>query len=266
MAQDSLWGWDDNAKKWVKLQVDENGFVKVDMSEINLNDLANVNAPTPSDNEALTWDAATSKWIAEAPIPAAHNLGGAKHNASTLANLNTKVSDATLKSATAISLEIDTDINTHADLPSAHHASIHQVARKPDHEQVYNSSTLQDDDDLYFAVAAYEVWQFFAYIIHNTGATPDIKFAWAVPAAGSIYIFDSDEIGVLTANTPLAHGDGTIARFITGFGALRDYAVWGYYFGGANAGNVQLQWAQFTADTSYTRVIRNSFIVAHKLA
>lgn len=34
--------------------------------------------------------------LADAQTPAAHNLGGAEHNADTLANLNTKVSDATL--------------------------------------------------------------------------------------------------------------------------------------------------------------------------
>lgn len=122
----SLWGWDDTNKVWVKLQVDANGLVKVDLSAVNLDDLADVNAPSPSNNDALTWDTATSKWIPETAIPAghhashenggadeisvaalsgeladdqppkAHDLGGTKHNADTLANLNAKVSDATL--------------------------------------------------------------------------------------------------------------------------------------------------------------------------
>jgi len=32
---------------------------------LNINDLANVNAPSPTDDQALAWDAATSKWIAQ---------------------------------------------------------------------------------------------------------------------------------------------------------------------------------------------------------
>jgi len=43
---------------------------KVNWSAVNktgsvLNDIADVNAPSPSDNQALTWDAATSKWVPE---------------------------------------------------------------------------------------------------------------------------------------------------------------------------------------------------------
>jgi len=62
-----------------------------------LSDLVDVNAETPNDNDVLSWDESTSRWIAEATggIPA-HDLGGDKHNADTLANLNSKISDAEL--------------------------------------------------------------------------------------------------------------------------------------------------------------------------
>lgn len=51
-----------------------------------------------ADNFILAADSAVPgglKWVA-APPPGAHNLGGASHNADTLANLNNKVNDATL--------------------------------------------------------------------------------------------------------------------------------------------------------------------------
>lgn len=38
----------------------------LDVLDLDLNDLGDVNAPAPNDNDALTWDDATSKWIAEA--------------------------------------------------------------------------------------------------------------------------------------------------------------------------------------------------------
>ena len=44
MAGALLWGYDATNKVWIPLQVDANGYVKVDMSNINLNDLADVGA------------------------------------------------------------------------------------------------------------------------------------------------------------------------------------------------------------------------------
>lgn len=57
-----LWGWDDTNKVWIPLQVDANGYVKVDMSNINLDDLADVSVAAPADGYVLYWDNATSLW------------------------------------------------------------------------------------------------------------------------------------------------------------------------------------------------------------
>jgi hypothetical protein len=50
----------------------------------------------------------------------AHDLGGAKHNADTLANLNSKVSDATLLDDDAINALIGINVDAHAALPTVH--------------------------------------------------------------------------------------------------------------------------------------------------
>ena len=72
------------------------GLIPSLKERIDLDELKDVEAPTPSDGDALAWDDATELWIASALAPAAHDLGGALHNAATLAQLNAKVSDATL--------------------------------------------------------------------------------------------------------------------------------------------------------------------------
>jgi len=59
--------------------------------------------------------------LADAQPPKTHDLGGTAHSADTLANLNTKVSDATLVDATAISNEIDGDVATHEALTTGVH-------------------------------------------------------------------------------------------------------------------------------------------------
>lgn len=77
MTQEKLLhGWDSVNKEWVKLQVDANGYVKVDLSSINLNDLADLDASAPNDEDVLTWDDALSKWVPAAAAAA----GGLDHN------------------------------------------------------------------------------------------------------------------------------------------------------------------------------------------
>ena len=64
----------------------------------------------------------SAKDIGEGATPGAHDLAGAQHNADTLANLNSKVSDATLEDKTTLEGTMDTKIGTHAGVANAHHA------------------------------------------------------------------------------------------------------------------------------------------------
>ena len=70
MAGVTLFGWDGTNKVWLPVLVDASGNLKVDFSAINLDDLADVYVPSPTDAYVLTWDTATSKWIASAPSSA----------------------------------------------------------------------------------------------------------------------------------------------------------------------------------------------------
>lgn len=58
-----LHGWDSVSEEWIPLKVDASGNVKVDLSEVNLGDLGDVNAPSPDDEDVLTWDNASELWI-----------------------------------------------------------------------------------------------------------------------------------------------------------------------------------------------------------
>lgn len=57
-----LWGYDNTNKVWIPLQVDTNGYVKVDLSNVNLNDLADVSVAAPTDGYVVYWDNGTSLW------------------------------------------------------------------------------------------------------------------------------------------------------------------------------------------------------------
>lgn len=73
-------------------------------------------------DEFREWDGGTSSWVEPSSITGSstHDLGGATHTADTLANLNTKVSDATLIDTTDSRLS-DARTPTAHDLAGAEH-------------------------------------------------------------------------------------------------------------------------------------------------
>lgn len=50
------------------LRVKDGGIGAVKLGTVNLDDLSDVQAPSPSDEQALTWDAGASKWVPKAAV------------------------------------------------------------------------------------------------------------------------------------------------------------------------------------------------------
>ena len=142
--------------------------------------------------------------------------------------------------------------------------------RKTADEAVTNSTVLQNDDHLVLPVGANEVWEFTLLLLcveDAPGVSAVLKHLFTIPAAGALYrvplfaaaIQNSEEVygtvqvtmsGTIIVSVPYMY----YARYI--------------YVGGANAGNVQLQWAQRVAPGAgvKTTLLTNSCILAHKLA
>lgn len=114
-----LWGWDSTNSKWVKLAVDANGLVKVDMSDIDLDDLNDVSVAAPADDDLFYYDDATGLWksrkLVDADIPAAIARD---------AEVTAAVSDhaaLTITHGTVDDIADQTDIATHAALTTGIH-------------------------------------------------------------------------------------------------------------------------------------------------
>jgi len=124
-------------------------------------------------------------------------------------------------------------------------------------ETVNNSTTLQDDDELLFAVAANEVWAFKLIFNFNSGTTPDIKYAFSIPAGATIDGYSLDVGSVNESSVINSSGGGANTRVAV---------LHANIINSTTAGNMQIQWAQNTQDASDTTVLKGSYIIAHKLA
>ncbi len=138
-------------------------------------------------------------------------------------------------------------------------------------EIVNNSATVQNDDDLFWTVAVSEVWHWrLALRISEVagGSSPNFDFIFSVPTGGVL-------LGWYIGNVPANSGAGMVSLDLDGTeefidvdsaGGVRYWVLEGFYLGGANAGTVQLQWAQNFAVAENTTLHRESMLIATRLS
>lgn len=142
--------------------------------------------------------------------------------------------------------------------------------RKTADEVVNDSNTLQDDDALKFSIAASETWVAEFFVHFTTSLAGDIKFAVTVPSGATIRGAVSQQTGTANQN-PSYLGIDTSgqARIVLadaeGATALRMVHIPATVVNSTTAGDVQLQWAQNTADAVDTKVYTNSWLRAYQL-
>lgn len=143
------------------------------------------------------------------------------------------------------------------------------VKYKSADETVNNSSVLQDDDHLFFDIAANEVWLVeFMLVISSLSATSDFKAALTKPVLASFYWkHDVAWAGVATTASPTILMMASADPIAVGSAAL----VWGLkltaiVLAGAASFTLKLQWAQNTATAENTTVKKGSCLIAHKLS
>jgi hypothetical protein len=131
--------------------------------------------------------------------------------------------------------------------------------RKASDETVNNSADLQNDNDLLFPVGTNETWAFNIFLIHNSGTTPDIKFAMSVPSGASSF---SSCHGVNVGGTTYV---AAMPATLAGTGSNHPGEIHGVVRTGGTSGNVILQWAQNIANSSDTKIIANSILMAWRV-
>jgi len=147
-------------------------------------------------------------------------------------------------------------------------AGVGLIVPKTANEVVNNSDALQDDDELFFPIAANEVWEaeFIIYALQGASNAPNFKYAITTPALSTVFYWrvGPDDAGTLVFQIGIASGSGLSADLNSG--TERVIHIKCLVINGVNAGNVQLQWAQNTATAVATTVKASSNIIAHRVS
>lgn len=137
--------------------------------------------------------------------------------------------------------------------------------RKISNETVNNSSTLQDDDELFLPLVASTTYYVEIYVIHSADSAADFKFFLTVPSGASL------SFGALAPNASQANKDASTISQLAGSASAISVGCFGV---GSNQvtilrasvktsstpGNVTLQWAQSSAAANNAVVNANSFM------
>jgi hypothetical protein len=134
-----------------------------------------------------------------------------------------------------------------------------KLADEVQNSTVNATATLQPDDELFFSVGANETWTFRFMLQANSNVNPDFKFAVTAPTGATCKVSTADhEAAVSVANL----GCGVSTGLVTGNTTNDLYEVVGTVTNGANAGTVQLQWAQNTANAANSTIYAGSSVLA----
>lgn len=115
---------------------------------------------------------------------------------------------------------------------------------------VNNSTTLVNDDGMVFALEANTRYVISGRVVFNSGATPDIKIGWTYPAGVTLnYSLTGYSGGAFSSSGPYTQ---TSTPAMDGGASDDEFMIRGVVTVSSTAGNLQLQYAQNTANASNT--------------
>ena len=112
---------------------------------------------------------------------------------------------------------------------------------------------------------ANEVWEFETYLMVTAGsATPDFKLAFTTPSGATLRWSASLYTSAGSAYSGVITASAAAIGFPTTGTVTETVLVKGIVVNGATAGNLQMQFAQFTSNAQAITVNQNSYMKASK--
>lgn len=146
-------------------------------------------------------------------------------------------------------------------VPGTQIDSVSQVIKKTVDQSVTSSTTLVNDDQLFYPLQASTSYYFEALIEFTATVGGDIKLAFTIPTAATLRWGPANSIKIDPTGTIVVQAQTVTSGAAVSFGYAaggnrQQILIKGYVACGATAGNLQLQFAQDTADAGPT-TIRN---------
>lgn len=158
-----------------------------------------------------------------------------------------------------------------ADVVNRYFVQQHSVIKSAD-ETVTNSTTFQNDDELLIPVLANTQYFIEFFLIYDSIQAADIKIQWTAPS-GSTFDWTHGGLGTsATASTgPVSRNyrtladTGTIGGPAAASGTNAVIPGEGRLVTAGSTGNLQLQWAQNTANATGSIMRARSVLIAQRL-
>lgn len=140
-----------------------------------------------------------------------------------------------------------------------------RIRRQCGFQVVTNSTTLVDADELYLPLRRRVRVHFRCFLLFDGPSAAGIKFAMTAPTDASLTYGPEGNIridpnGNIIVSNP--RSGGAIPTATAGVGTFRTMTIVGHVITNGTAGNLQLQFAQNTADAGDTRILGASCIEA----
>jgi hypothetical protein len=160
---------------------------------------------------------------------------------------------------------VNTDITSliTPNIPGTQIESVEQYIKKTTNQVVTNSTTLVDDNHLYYPVYEFNSYYFVANIEFTAGTTSEIKLAFTVPTGatlrwGPINGLKVDPTGSIVVQGQETTSGNAISFGYSSAGSRQAIMVAGYVECGiGESGSLQLQWAQDTASSLEPTTVRD---------
>ncbi len=130
---------------------------------------------------------------------------------------------------------------------------------KQANESVISNIVPQDDNELTFPIGPNEEWSYRFVVQANAAAAADMRFAVTAPV-GAVCNTATSEAENSASDAQV--GCGVSSAILNGNATPELYEITGSVINGSTAGNITLQWAQFTSNATNTIVYAGSYVQA----
>lgn len=134
-------------------------------------------------------------------------------------------------------------------------------------QSVINSTTLVDDDTLFFPMNANTKYLFELVAFATFGSSGDFKYRHAGPVSPNLVIIRRNHDATNVAGTPAIDTaySSTDATILVSANASALIRLHGIIYNGSTSGNFQFKWAQNTADASVAAVVKAGSYLWYKV-